>query len=300
MPTVTEVPGPPISRRSSRSSRRRGRAATSRSSPRRIVLDRRAPRRRGRPARRLARARRRDRQRQRRDRRRAARLHAPSASTTCPALLERGRAARGRRGLDVEFVEGDAEALPFPDASFDAVTSIFGAMFAPDHPQAAAELAARLPPGRHDRARAAGRPTGSSASCSRRSRRTSRRRPASSRRCSGAPRRTCAGCSATRSPRSASQERTSSRSGSVGRGVRRAVPPLVRPDAEGVRGARDRRGPRGPGGRHRRARAALGPPRVRRRGRHPGGLPRDGRGHALIRCRGAVRPGGPSQFIPRG
>jgi SAM-dependent methyltransferase len=57
-----------------------------------------------------------------------------------PSLLERGHARAAAEGLDVEFVEGDAEALPFADASFDAVTSVFGSMFAPDHRRAAAEL----------------------------------------------------------------------------------------------------------------------------------------------------------------
>src|SRR5918912_511438 len=40
-----------------------------------------------------------------------------------PALLERGRRRAAAEGLEVELLEGDAEALPFPDASFDAVTS---------------------------------------------------------------------------------------------------------------------------------------------------------------------------------
>src|SRR5215471_17850841 len=43
--------------------------------------------------------------------------------------------------LDARFVEGDAEDLRFPDASFDAVISICGVMFAPDHRRAASELA---------------------------------------------------------------------------------------------------------------------------------------------------------------
>src|SRR3954471_13584142 len=47
-----------------------------------------------------------------------------------PALLERGRRRAAAEGLDVELLDGDAEALPFPDASFDAVTSVFGSMFA--------------------------------------------------------------------------------------------------------------------------------------------------------------------------
>src|SRR5215210_5931531 len=57
-----------------------------------------------------------------------------------PALLETGRRRAAAEGLDVELIEGDAEALPFPDGSFDAVTSVFGSMFAPDHARAAAEL----------------------------------------------------------------------------------------------------------------------------------------------------------------
>jgi len=56
------------------------------------------------------------------------------------SLLERGRERAAAEGLDVALLEGDAEALPFPDSSFDAVTSVFGTMFAPDHAQAASEL----------------------------------------------------------------------------------------------------------------------------------------------------------------
>ena len=57
-----------------------------------------------------------------------------------PALLDRGRVRAEAEGLSVDFRVGDAEALPFPDHSFDAVTSVFGAMFAPDHERAAGEL----------------------------------------------------------------------------------------------------------------------------------------------------------------
>lgn len=57
-----------------------------------------------------------------------------------PALLERGRQRAAAEGLEVEFVEGDAQNLPFEDESFDVVMSIFGAMFAPDHQKAADEL----------------------------------------------------------------------------------------------------------------------------------------------------------------
>jgi ubiquinone/menaquinone biosynthesis C-methylase UbiE len=64
-----------------------------------------------------------------------------------PALLARGRSRAEAEGLSVELLEGDAEAIPFPEASFDAVLSVYGAMFAPDHRQAAAELARVCRPG---------------------------------------------------------------------------------------------------------------------------------------------------------
>ncbi|MFN0094784.1 MAG: class I SAM-dependent methyltransferase [Dehalococcoidia bacterium] len=57
-----------------------------------------------------------------------------------PSLLETGRARVAAEGLDVTLREGDAEALPVETASFDAVLSVFGVMFAPDQPTAAAEL----------------------------------------------------------------------------------------------------------------------------------------------------------------
>lgn len=57
-----------------------------------------------------------------------------------PGLLARGRVRANSEYLDVEFVEGDAEALPVADGSFDVVTSVFGSMFAPDQELAAAEM----------------------------------------------------------------------------------------------------------------------------------------------------------------
>lgn len=57
-----------------------------------------------------------------------------------PALLARGRERAGAERLPIQFVEGDAEALPFPAGSFDAVLSTFGVMFAPDQERAASEL----------------------------------------------------------------------------------------------------------------------------------------------------------------
>ena len=59
-------------------------------------------------------------------------------------------AARGRaesEGLDIRFDEGDAEDLPYPDASFDVVASIYGAMFAPRPERVAAELLRVCRPG---------------------------------------------------------------------------------------------------------------------------------------------------------
>jgi ubiquinone/menaquinone biosynthesis C-methylase UbiE len=64
-----------------------------------------------------------------------------------PALLDRARRRAEAEGLEVEFVEGDAEALPFDDGSFDVVSSVFGAMFAPNQEQTANELARVCRPG---------------------------------------------------------------------------------------------------------------------------------------------------------
>jgi SAM-dependent methyltransferase len=57
-----------------------------------------------------------------------------------PELLARGRERAAAEHLDVEFTEGDAEALPFDGSTFDAVISVVGAMFAPDQERTAAEL----------------------------------------------------------------------------------------------------------------------------------------------------------------
>lgn len=63
-----------------------------------------------------------------------------TASDITPALIEQGRHRCGQEGLDVEWVEADALALPFEDGSFDVVGSVFGAIFAPDPERAAAEM----------------------------------------------------------------------------------------------------------------------------------------------------------------
>jgi ubiquinone/menaquinone biosynthesis C-methylase UbiE len=64
-----------------------------------------------------------------------------------PALLERGRERVAAERLPVELLDGDAESLPFADDSFDAVVSVFGTMFAPDHQRAADELLRVCRPG---------------------------------------------------------------------------------------------------------------------------------------------------------
>ncbi len=63
------------------------------------------------------------------------------------SLLESGRARAQAEGHKIRFQEADAEKLPFPDASFDAVVSTFGVMFTPNQEQAAAELARVCKPG---------------------------------------------------------------------------------------------------------------------------------------------------------
>jgi SAM-dependent methyltransferase len=57
-----------------------------------------------------------------------------------PTLLESGKARASAEGLSIEFMEADAENLPFANGSFDAVVSTFGVMFTPNQVQAASEL----------------------------------------------------------------------------------------------------------------------------------------------------------------
>ncbi|MEW6581624.1 MAG: class I SAM-dependent methyltransferase [Actinomycetota bacterium] len=64
-----------------------------------------------------------------------------------PQLLERGRERARAERLEVAFTEGDVEDIPFPDATFDAVVSVYGSMFAPDHRRAAAEIVRVCRPG---------------------------------------------------------------------------------------------------------------------------------------------------------
>src|SRR3954447_1554316 len=70
-----------------------------------------------------------------------------TASDLTPALLGAGRRRAEGAGVELDWVEGDAERLPFEDASFDAVISSIGAMFAPFHRPVADELARVCRPG---------------------------------------------------------------------------------------------------------------------------------------------------------
>ena len=64
-----------------------------------------------------------------------------------PNLLEQARARARAEVLDIRFEEGDAEQLPYPDGTFDAVVTMFGAMFAPQPEQVVTECARVLKPG---------------------------------------------------------------------------------------------------------------------------------------------------------
>jgi ubiquinone/menaquinone biosynthesis C-methylase UbiE len=64
-----------------------------------------------------------------------------------PNLVQRAQARAKAEGLKARFMEGDAEALPFEDASFDVITSLVGAMFAPRPELVAHELLRVCSPG---------------------------------------------------------------------------------------------------------------------------------------------------------
>jgi SAM-dependent methyltransferase len=70
-----------------------------------------------------------------------------TASDLTPELLEAGRARADAQGARLDWVEADAERLPFADASFDVVMSSIGAMFAPHHQAVADELVRVCRPG---------------------------------------------------------------------------------------------------------------------------------------------------------
>jgi ubiquinone/menaquinone biosynthesis C-methylase UbiE len=69
------------------------------------------------------------------------------ASDLTPELFEAGRAQSAAEGVELEWREADAEALPFADGEFDVVLSAIGVMFAPHHQAAADELVRVCKPG---------------------------------------------------------------------------------------------------------------------------------------------------------
>ena len=69
------------------------------------------------------------------------------ASDLTPEHFEDGQREAAAHGVDLEWVEADAEALPFADDEFDVVTSAFGAVFAPNQRVVADELVRVCRPG---------------------------------------------------------------------------------------------------------------------------------------------------------
>jgi ubiquinone/menaquinone biosynthesis C-methylase UbiE len=69
------------------------------------------------------------------------------ASDLTPELFDAGRRQAADRGAELEWAEGDAEALPFADADFDTVLSCVGVMFAPHHQTSADEIVRVCRPG---------------------------------------------------------------------------------------------------------------------------------------------------------
>jgi ubiquinone/menaquinone biosynthesis C-methylase UbiE len=69
------------------------------------------------------------------------------ASDISPPMVERGRARSQAEGFEIDWVEADAEALPFEDARFDCVGSVFGAFLAPRPEVMAGELLRVIRPG---------------------------------------------------------------------------------------------------------------------------------------------------------
>ena len=124
-----------------------------------------------------------------------------------PALLERGRARAAAERQDIAFSVEDAEAMSFPDASFDVVLSTFGVMFTADHAGRRRRCCGSASPAAPSPWRT-GRPRASSARSSRPSAATCRRRRARSRRRSGARGTRSRRCSATARARSSCTRQT--------------------------------------------------------------------------------------------
>ena len=64
-----------------------------------------------------------------------------------PVLVETAKERAAESGLEIDYVVGDVEAMPFEDANFDKVSSTVGIMFAPDHEATAREIACVTKPG---------------------------------------------------------------------------------------------------------------------------------------------------------
>jgi ubiquinone/menaquinone biosynthesis C-methylase UbiE len=62
-------------------------------------------------------------------------------------LVQQARTRAAEEGLVIQVDEGDAETLPYPDASFDVVTSLIGSMFAPRPELVASEMIRVCRPG---------------------------------------------------------------------------------------------------------------------------------------------------------
>ena len=69
------------------------------------------------------------------------------ASDLTPEMFDAGRRLAADRGVELEWTEADAEALPFADGEFDVVMSCVGVMFAPHHQASADELLRVCRPG---------------------------------------------------------------------------------------------------------------------------------------------------------
>ncbi len=69
------------------------------------------------------------------------------ASDLTPENFDAGKEEARERGVELKWVEADAEAMPFKDGEFDVVTSCLGAIFAPDHQAVADEMLRVCRPG---------------------------------------------------------------------------------------------------------------------------------------------------------
>ncbi|MET3719612.1 MULTISPECIES: class I SAM-dependent methyltransferase [unclassified Arthrobacter] len=70
-----------------------------------------------------------------------------TASDLTPEMFDAGRREAADRNVELEWMEGDAESLPFEDDRFDVVTSCLGVMFAPRHQAGADEIVRVCKPG---------------------------------------------------------------------------------------------------------------------------------------------------------